>query len=62
MALTLSSLVDCRTCDTPFDGTWTDDSDTVQDMAEPPVQPQTCPNGHTHVETYPGWTFRSEAG
>lgn len=61
----LTALVDCGNpdCGETFEGAWTDDSMSVQDMAEPPVAVQECPScGHKQAETYPGWCFRSEAG
>ena len=60
--LELSALVDCESCDATYEGHWSDDSMSVQDMAEPPEAEQTCPCGHQQVEVYPGWCFQSEAG
>lgn len=63
--LILTALVDCANpeCGAVYEGTWTDDSMSVQDMAEPPEAEQTCPTcEHKQVETFPGWCFRSEAG
>jgi hypothetical protein len=61
--LELTALVDCAKCDTTYDGRWTDDSLSVQDMAEPPEAVQECPGcGHEQLETYPGWCWQSEAG
>ena len=63
--LTLHALVDCQNleCGEVYEGTWTDDSMSVQDMAEPPVAVQQCPVcGHQQEETYPAWCWTSEAG
>lgn len=61
--LELTALVDCAKCDATYDGRWTDDSLSVQDMAEPPEAVQECPGcGHEQLETYPGWCWQSEAG
>jgi catabolite regulation protein CreA len=66
--LVLTALVDCDEneggCGTTFQAIWTDDSLSVEDMAEPPVASITCPEcGHVHVAMeWPGWTFYSEAG
>lgn len=63
MALVLHANIDCEKCELTYEGTWHDDSHTVQDMAEPPVAEQECPGcGHRQQETYPGWMYRSEAG
>lgn len=63
MTLVLHGLVDCAGCGETFPGRWVEASDTVQDMDEPPRQDQACPGcGHVQAETWPGWTFRSEAG
>jgi hypothetical protein len=61
----LHALVDCANpkCGETYEGLWTDDSLSVQDMAEPPEAEQECPScGNKQVEIFPGWTFRSEAG
>lgn len=63
--LELTALVDCANpdCGATYDGNWTDDSMSVQDMAEPPEAEQTCPGcGHVQLEAYSGWCFQSEAG
>jgi hypothetical protein len=62
--LVLHSLVDCEGCEITFQATWTDDSMTIEDMAEAPVRDVTCPEcGYVHkAMPWPGWTFRSEAG
>lgn len=61
--LELHALVDCEFCFETYDGRWTDDSMSVQDMAEPPEAEQECPScGNKQAEVYPGWCFRSEAG
>jgi hypothetical protein len=61
--LILRALVDCGSCGETFEGTWTDDSMSVQDMAEPPEAGQACPAcGHVQLEVYPAWCFNSEAG
>lgn len=58
-----SALVTCPACALDFEGHWTDDSDTVQDMDGPPVAAQTCPGcGQVHLAEYPYWSWRSEAG
>jgi len=63
MALVLRAILDCSDCDESFEGVWHDSSLSIQDMAEPPVADQKCPNGHVMKdEVYPGWCFRSEAG
>lgn len=59
----LHANVECDSCGEIYEGTWTDDSLSVQDMAEPPEQPQACMScGHEQLEVYPGWCFNSEAG
>ena len=61
--LELHALVDCENCEGAYDGRWTDDSMSVQDMAEPPCAEQECPScGHQQLEIYPKWCFQSEAG
>lgn len=61
--LVLNGNVDCPACGCVYDGTWTDSSLSLEDMAEPPVAVQACPQcGTQTVETWPGWVFRSEAG
>ena len=61
--LQFSANVDCENCQATYEGTWTDDSISVEDMVDAPVQVQTCPGcGHQQEEEYPGWMFRSEAG
>lgn len=60
--LELTALVDCARCGTTYDGRWTDDSMSVQDMAEPPEALQQCPCGYRQSEVYPGWCWNSEAG
>lgn len=62
MAVKLTAIVECPSCGTEFEGEWTDDSDTLQDMAEAPTQMQTCECGKQFEETYPGWTEWSGAG
>lgn len=65
MALVLNALVECPNplCGETYEGAWTDESASVQDMAEPPEAVQTCPVcGCKQLEVYPGWCFRSEAG
>lgn len=55
--------IDCVECETTYEGTWTDDSQSAEDMVEMPVAEFTCPNcQHVQEETYPGWGFTSEAG
>lgn len=59
----LRALIDCEKCGETYEGAWTDDSASVQDMAEPPEAEQQCSScGHEQLETYPGWCFNSEAG
>ena len=63
--LELTALVDCGNpdCGATYDGRWTDDSMSVQDMAEPPEAEQECINcGHRQVEVYPKWCWNREAG
>ena len=61
--LILNALIDCEECGETFEGTWTDDSMSVQDMAEPPQAEQTCPLcGNVQTEVYPAWCWTSEAG
>jgi Zn finger protein HypA/HybF involved in hydrogenase expression len=61
--LILRALVDCAKCGETYEGTWTDDSLSVQDMAEPPEEEQECPAcGNVQLEVFPGWCFNSEAG
>jgi len=62
--LRLPARVDCEKCGEVYEETWDDDSDTIEDMAEPPVKDSRCPGcGHVHEDMeWPGWMFRSEAG
>jgi hypothetical protein len=66
--LVLTALVDCDEdeggCGVTFQAVWTDDSISVEDMAEPPAADITCPEcGRTVTAMeWPGWMFRSEAG
>ncbi len=63
MPLNLTAVVECDSCGELYEGSWEDDSDTVQDMAENPVAIQACPHcAHEQEEEYPGFGFRSEAG
>lgn len=60
--MTLTGLVECH-CGMVYEGTWTDDSDTMQDMDEAPSQIQVCPGCcAAQYETYPGWVNHTEAG
>lgn len=59
----LRANVECEACGEVYEGTWKDDSLSVQDMAEPPEAEQTCPScGQVQLEVYPGWCWNSEAG
>lgn len=59
----LIGLVDCRECREAYEGQWTADADTVQDLDEPPAEEQTCPGcGSIQQETWPGWTNHTLAG
>lgn len=62
--LSLPARTDCESCGATYEETWAEDSDTVEDMVEPPVKDSTCPEcGHVHKGLeWPGWMFRSEAG
>ena len=63
VALVLTGLVECESCELVYQGEWADNSDTLDDMAEAPEQTQYCPGcGHPQDETWPGWAYRSEAG
>ncbi len=55
--------VDCPQCELVFEGVFHDDSDTVEDIVDPPVGEHTCPGcGHHFATALTGWTFFSEAG
>lgn len=61
--LSFTAFIDCEECDTSYEGTWTDDSQSYEDMVDSPESDFTCPNcGHVQHEVYPGWSFHSEAG
>lgn len=60
--MTLTALLDCPECDTPFEGTWHDDSMDAEQRDEAPVQDQQCPKGHVFKAEYPGWSYTTEAG
>lgn len=56
-------LVECPSCDTPFEGHWSDDSMDLEQMDSPPVEDQMCPEcGKVFEEAYPGWATFGEAG
>lgn len=55
--------VDCPRCDTIFESVFHDDSDTVEDITDPPTGTHTCPAcGHRWTCEMTGWTFYTEAG
>lgn len=55
--------VDCGQCGTTFEGTFFDDSMTVEDIVDPPRGRHCCPScGHQWASEMTGWTFYSEAG
>lgn len=55
--------VDCPRCGTTFEGLFSDDSDTVQEITEAPQGTHQCPKcGYQWVSDFSGWTFFSEAG
>lgn len=59
----LMALVDCAGCGTAYQGCWTAEADTLQDLDEAPVSVQQCPCcGHSQQETWPGWINYTEAG
>ncbi len=63
MALRFTENVDCPQCALVFEGVFHDDSDSVQDMTDPPVGEHVCPGcGHAFATEMTGWTFFSEAG
>lgn len=61
--LHFSANLDCPKCGTIIDGVWEDSSVDIEQMVDPPVAEQICPEcGHKWMETYPGWTNYSDAG
>jgi hypothetical protein len=61
--LIFNAVVECTVCGELYDGEWTDDSDTVEDLTEPPVADQRCPGcGNRQEEEYPGWSSYGSAG
>jgi hypothetical protein len=63
--LTFSANIDCPECDTVFEGLWVDDAIDVEQLVDPPVNYQSCPNtkcGHRWEEEYPGFFNYSDAG
>lgn len=64
MVLEFSQFIDCEDCDEPFEGYWSDDSITEEDMTDAPVADQRCPGcGHVNRDVeYPGWMHKSDAG
>lgn len=63
MALGLNVLVDCPECGLSFEGSWwVEDADSMDEIAEPPVEMQECPEClHRWDMEYPGWAFFNEA-
>jgi hypothetical protein len=65
--LTLTQVLDCPECDTPFDHVFTAPPGVFysEDLEDPPTETVTCPNpecNHSWEETYSGWTAHSDAG
>ena len=61
--LRFSAVIECSQCLGEFEGVWEDaEALSTEDVTDPPVQDQTCPDGHVNpgVE-YPGWMFAGEA-
>lgn len=49
-------------CGLEYEGSWHDDSITVQDLREAPESVQECPHcGHKQMAVYPGWSTYGDA-
>lgn len=61
--LEFTETAECPDCETEFEATFYDDSDTIEDVTETPEGDFTCPGcGLIHHQVYSGWMFHSEAG
>lgn len=61
--LRFSENVECRVCETVFEGEFVDDSMTVEDIVAPPIGTHRCPAcGHEWISELTGWTLFGEAG
>ena len=55
----LSAVYTCEGCGEETEGTWPAPEDQDDDM---PETVQECPCGYPQLVTYPGYSFRTEAG
>lgn len=61
-SLVFSEIVDCPACSSAFDGVWVDNSITVEDIVEPPMATQICPEcKHVFEAELTGWMNYGDA-
>lgn len=61
--LSFTELTDCQSCEFTFEVSFSDDSDSVQDMTDAPESVVACPScGFRQLVRMTGWMFFSEAG
>jgi len=61
--IVLTGIVECESCDSEFEGVWTDDSVDYEQMVEPPSAVLACPScGVKDTYEYTGYWNFGDAG